>query len=296
MDGNAATEITGAMLRRWALPPVDDEHGKEERGRVVVVGGSTEIPGAALLAATSALRAGAGKLVIATADSAAATIACAVPEARVIGLPVDEEGELAAACATRLPTAVDRSDAVVLGPGMTSGAAAAEVVRGAAERGSRTTFVIDAAALEAFSTMSSRPALRRPAILTPHAGEMAKLRGLDIEAVRADPLTVARAAAHELGAVVVAKGCVTYVVAPDGEAFVNRAAGCPGLGTSGSGDVLAGVIAGLVARGADAAQAACWGVFLHGAAGDALARRIGSIGFLARELPGEIPALLDAWR
>jgi len=102
---------------------------------------------------------------------------------------------------------------------------------------------------------------------------------------------VARAAAAQLGLVITLKGAHTFVVAPDGTAFQNDA-GNVGLGTSGSGDVLSGVIAGLCARGASALQAAVWGVYLHAKAGDRLARRIGPLGFLARELLGEIPQLL----
>jgi NAD(P)H-hydrate repair Nnr-like enzyme with NAD(P)H-hydrate dehydratase domain len=88
------------------------------------------------------------------------------------------------------------------------------------------------------------------------------------------------------------KGRETFVVSPDGSAFVNRA-GSVGLATSGSGDVLAGVIAGLIARGAEAASAAAWGVHLHALAGERLSRRVGLLGFLARELPAEIPPLMS---
>ncbi len=110
--------------------------------------------------------------------------------------------------------------------------------------------------------------------------------------VQAAPLQIAREVAARLRAVVVLKGAVTIIAAPDGRAFHNTA-GNTGLGTSGSGDALSGLVAGLCARGADPLRAAIWAVHLHARAGDALARRIGHHGYLARELLPEIPRLLD---
>jgi len=129
------------------------------------------------------------------------------------------------------------------------------------------------------------------AVITPHAGEMAAVMGMEKEEVEADPLAVARRAAEELGAAVALKGPDTVIAAPDGRAY-RYSGGRVGLATSGSGDVLAGLIAGLLARGAEPVAAAACGVWLHGEAGNALARRVGPIGFLARELPAEVPRLL----
>ncbi|MBN8614911.1 MAG: hydroxyethylthiazole kinase, partial [Deltaproteobacteria bacterium] len=123
------------------------------------------------------------------------------------------------------------------------------------------------------------------------AGEMAKLRGLEREAVNEAPLAVAHAAAKELGVLVVLKGPRTFVVTPAGRALEHRG-GNAGLGTSGSGDVLAGVVGGLAARGATPAQAAAFGVYAHGRAGVILARRVAPLGYLASELLAEIPRAL----
>ena len=120
---------------------------------------------------------------------------------------------------------------------------------------------------------------------------MAKLWSIERSEVLAQPLQVSRAAAGHTGAVVVLKGACTYVAAPDGTTFRNTR-GNIGLGTSGSGDALSGIIAGLAARGADPLQAAVWGVYLHAKAGEVLARKMGLLGFLARELLAEVPALL----
>ena len=131
----------------------------------------------------------------------------------------------------------------------------------------------------------------RTPLLTPHAGEMAHLTGVSKDEVCADPERHARAAALRWNAVVALKGATTFIATPDGDCW-RHASSHAGLATSGSGDVLAGIIVGLVARGASLAQAAVWGVALHSRAGGVLAERLGPIGYLAGELPGEIPALL----
>ena len=121
---------------------------------------------------------------------------------------------------------------------------------------------------------------------------MAHLTGADKESIAADPERHARALAKGAGLVVALKGAATLVATPEGRCWRHERA-VPGLATSGSGDVLAGLIAGLVARGAEPAQAAVWAVLLHARAGEALARRLGRLGYLARELAAEVPALLD---
>jgi hydroxyethylthiazole kinase-like uncharacterized protein yjeF len=127
--------------------------------------------------------------------------------------------------------------------------------------------------------------------MTPHHGELAAMLDLDIEEVAARPLELAREFAERSGVVLVLKDAETYVASPEGDVWVHRE-GSVGLGTSGSGDVLAGIIAGLCARGATPVQAAAWGVFLHGRAGALLEKRIGPLGYLAREIAAEIPAAM----
>ena len=130
-------------------------------------------------------------------------------------------------------------------------------------------------------------------MITPHYGEMAELCNCAKEQIAADPGRIALAVAKQFDVIVVLKGATTHVANPAGKLWVYRG-GSIGLGTSGSGDVLAGVIAGLVAQGAAAEQAAVWGVVLHGEAGTALTKRIGEIGFLAREIADEIPGIRTA--
>ncbi|HYO95517.1 MAG TPA: NAD(P)H-hydrate dehydratase [Polyangiaceae bacterium] len=286
-----ATLITAALLRGWQLPSLDEDGGKEARGRVLVVGGSEQIPGAVLLAGTGALRAGAGKLQIATAANVAAALAVAIPEARVIALKQLASGELSPSSGSAIADEIGRCSTLLLGPGMMDPRAAITLFEQCIENGCDARIVLDAAALQALASGKPRRGHAGGIVITPHAGEMAQLRGLERERVVREPLRVARAAAAELGVVVALKGAHTYVAAPDGTAFHNTA-GNIGLGTSGSGDTLSGIIAGLCARGADPLQAAVWGVYLHAKAGDALAARMGPLGFLARELLGEVPSLL----
>jgi hydroxyethylthiazole kinase-like uncharacterized protein yjeF len=285
--------IDRALLRKWPLPALDGELGKEERGQVLVIGGSTRVPGAVMLAGAAALRAGAGRLQIATSRSVAPTVAVAMPEACVWPLQESREGEPKPRSHRTIRVQIEGCNALLVGPGMRDMGLARSLLDECVHDESRATFVIDGGALAALADMPD--CLHDHAagvILTPHAGEMAKMCKVERERVLADPLTMAREHAKKFHAVVVLKGRVSYVASPDGRLFQSTN-GNLGLGTSGSGDVLAGLITGLCARGATPEQAAVWGVFLHASAGDALARAVGGLGFLARELVPQIPLLLD---
>jgi ADP-dependent NAD(P)H-hydrate dehydratase len=285
--------LTSTRLRAdLALPRLDDTADKEARGRVLIVGGSTENPGGLLLAAEAAMRAGAGKLQLATANSIAAALAVAVPEARVFAFPAAGTEGVHPKAAGDLAEQADRVDALLIGPGLLDEDAAARLTRGVLKRIGKPAVVLDAGGLAALRDDPRALAhLDGRAVLTPHAGEMAQLLGMERDAVEADPEAAARRAAEAFGAVVALKGPETVIAAPDGS-LVRYAGGGVGLATSGSGDVLGGIVAGLLARGADAVRAAAWGVYLHGEAGNALTRRHGTVGFLARELPGEVPRIL----
>lgn len=284
--------IDRALLRRWPLPKPPEHADKSSKGDVLIVGGSREIPGAVLLSAEAALRVGAGRVRIATARSAATALAVAFPEARVIGLPESKKGELLARSAAALESEVARSDAVVLGPGMFDHALPGALLRRAVKAGHEPALLLDAAGLRALGSRQ-RPSLGSLAglIVTPHAGEMAELQGCKVEEVHRSPFELALDAAQRWGVTVVLKGQRTFVVDPDGTAYVNEA-GNSGLATAGSGDSLSGIIAGLAARGATPIQAAAWGVHLHALAGEALAKKRGPLGYLARELSTELPPLL----
>lgn len=284
MSGRPASRLSVKLLRSIPLPAPGGD--KEDRGRVLVLGGSGQVPGAALLAGTAALRAGAGKLQLATAREHVTALAVAMPEALVIGLGTDRQGEISRASAA-LDHALEGCDAALIGPGLRPTRAVAALVRRAVRRCGGT-LVLDAGALSS-GLLAARD---RPHVLTPHAGEMAEIAQADKAAVERKPQAFARDFARRLRSVLVLKGATTYIADPDGSLWVYRSQ-CPGLGTSGSGDVLAGIIAGLAARGATPLQAALWGTVLHGTAGRELSRSFGTLGFLAREIAGGVPGILD---
>jgi hydroxyethylthiazole kinase-like uncharacterized protein yjeF len=286
--------VTRALLRRMPLPLLGSDDDKEMRGRVLVIGGSMLVPGALLLAGIASLRAGAGKLQLATVRSAAVSLGLAVPESLVISLPQTPDGEIAgprAAVALR-PYAAD-ADAVLIGPGMSGKRSLHALLAAVVSRlGDGATLVLDGAAVSALRQHARLlAALAGRAVLTPHAGEMASLLGLDKREVVKNAPAIARHAAAHFGATVVLKDAQSWIAEPDGALF-RYAGGTVGLGTSGSGDTLAGIVAGLAATGAPPGTAAVWGVWTHGAAGRLLARRMGRVGFLARELLAEVPALV----
>jgi hydroxyethylthiazole kinase-like uncharacterized protein yjeF len=281
--------LTRASLKSFPLPAVEDG-GKETKGRILIVAGCRTMPGAAILAATAAMRAGAGKLQIATSASVASHIATAMPEAMVVGLKEDANGGLAASAVEHIAGHAAKVDAVVAGPGMERNSACEAIA--AALIASPAKLALDAALLRKLTPSDGRRA--DPGclpILLPHAGELAALLDCGEDEVEADPVGSGLEAAKCYRANVLVKGVESHVVTPDGRAW-RFTGGSPGLGVSGSGDVLAGIVGGLLARGADPLTALLWSVLLHGEAGEALSKRIGPVGFLAREIPGEIPALL----
>jgi ADP-dependent NAD(P)H-hydrate dehydratase len=280
-------KVTAALLRKWALPDPSRCESKEDRGRVLVVGGSRQTPGAVRLAAVAALRSGAGKLQVASGEDVAIALAIAIPEAKVLGLGIDRNGQIRT-CGKALLQASRSTDALLVGPGMedstATGRVAAQLLRTAGA-----TAVLDAGALRAHGVQRTAPV-----ILTPHLGEMAAISGMSTTELGRHAPQVAREFARSQGVTLVLKGQTTCIGAADGRLWIH-AGGSAGLGTSGSGDVLAGVIAGLVARGASPEQAAVWGVWLHGRAGRNLSARQGLIGFLAREIAEEIPGMLQVF-
>ena len=153
--------------------------------------------------------------------------------------------------------------------------------------------VIDAIALSALHGGRFRFTEDTQVVLTPNPAEMAKITGATQEAVEGDLRGVATAVAEDVNAVVALKGPETFIATPYGEVF-RYSEDDVGLATSGSGDILAGILVGLLARGATLDQAAVWAVYLHGAAGNRLRRRMGPVGFLARELSDEVPTLMNA--
>jgi hydroxyethylthiazole kinase-like uncharacterized protein yjeF len=269
--------VTPRLLRDWPLPVPGG--GKDSRGTVLVVGGSRFTPGAVLLAGVAALRAGAGVLQLAVAESTAAALSIQVPEALVVGLPETDGGSVAAEPPARLRGLAKGARVILIGPGLDDVDLTAELLSHLLDAaGPETAVVLDAYALGA---LSHTPALlesrRQPVVLTPNLTEAGYLLGRE---PRDDLAAEAAAVAQKYGAVVSLFGTVAH---PDGRLW-REESGDAGLGTSGSGDVRAGIVAGLLSRGAEPEQAACFGAWVHAAAGQKLIPRYGRIGFLAREL------------
>jgi ADP-dependent NAD(P)H-hydrate dehydratase len=279
-------KLDRSALDAHPLPAVVDGD-KETKGRLLIVAGSRDVPGAAMLAATAAMRSGAGKIRIATVCSVAAQLGLAVPEAMVLGLEQGKDGGFARSVAGAIAEQFDRTDAVVGGPGLAQNDACGDIAKALVASDARV--ALDAALLRELEPIShERSSLP---VLLPHAGELASLLDCDEAEIERDPLGCGLRAAKHYQALVLVKGVTSHIVTSGGESWTYDG-GSPGLGVSGSGDVLAGIVGGLLARGAEPLNALLWAVWLHGEAGALLARRVGPIGFLAREIPDEIPALL----
>lgn len=283
--------LTRAELARHPLPPVA-EADKDAHGRLLVVGGSRNTPGSAVITATSAMRSGCGKVTIATVASMAPHIALAMPEALVLGLPETREGAFARSAIRSVTECAADYDAVVVGPGMQQSRLCSNLAAQLLDL-DLAGLVLDAAMLYALPAHHAAARAATTPILLPHAREMAALLGCEPQKVEADPLGCGIACAARYGALTLVKGVQSHVVTPDGKAWKYQGGG-PGLGVSGSGDTLAGILGGLLARGAEPLPALLWAVWLHGEAGACLSKKIGKVGFLARELAGEIPALLPS--
>lgn len=276
-------------LEAFPLPKVEDGD-KHSHGRLLIVAGSRTLAGAALLCATAAMRAGAGKLKIATVASAAPQIAIAMPESRTIGLDEDDDGGFGAKAVDQVAKLAKDVDAVVAGPGMFQSSACEAMA--AALLGTDTALALDAGILRSLPPHSDKAKRAKGSpVLLPHAGEMAALLECDEAAVEADPVGCAKACATRYDAVTLVKGAVSHIVHPDGRVWRHEG-GSPGLGVSGSGDTLAGIVGGLLARGMEPLAALLWGVRLHGEAGALLSKTVGPVGFLAREIPDQVPGLL----
>jgi hydroxyethylthiazole kinase-like uncharacterized protein yjeF len=286
------TTIDAALLRTMPLPTPDDDADKNQRGHVLIIGGGRETPGGVALAGIAALRAGAGRVRIATVASVATALAVAFPETRVIGLPEDESGSIRPTAAARLEQLVERADVVLIGTSTIDPDATGRLLADAVPWcAAPTNIVVDAAAIP---ELRDRPHLLHTcgnrAVVIPNADEIGVLVGND-DRVDADLSSLLDHAVGMLRTCVAIRGATTVIGDPSG-ARLRDDSGGPALGTSGSGDVLAGLLAGLLARGLAPLAATAWAVHAHRAAASSV--RGGSVGLLARELLPEIPAVLEA--
>jgi hydroxyethylthiazole kinase-like uncharacterized protein yjeF len=289
MPEQDSVAISAGLLREWALPA--PEGGKESRGHLLVVAGTTSTPGAARLTAEAALRVGVGKLTVAAPEPTLSSLAVALPEAMVVPLETGREGHPLAATAEQVAELARDVDAIVTGPGFADPAPTVDLLEHLVPR-LDTPLVVDATA-SAYLTRHPHGLehLRGRTVLTVNPGELARTAHRSPGAVEEEPAVVAGDLAATSGAVVLLGGQDKHVASPDGRRWVYQG-GAPVLGISGSGDVQAGVVAGLLGRGAAPEQAAVWAAYVHGRTGERLAADVGPLGALAREQLDHVPQVL----
>lgn len=278
---NPSELVSGAVLREWGLP--EPGESKKSRGEIVIVGGARSSPGAVILAGEAALRVGAGRVALAVPASIDAHVGIAIPEAGIYALPDDADAPLEG----RLGEHLGSADAVLIGPGFDDPNETRATVLAVADT-APACLVLDAFAVGVLPDLD-RSALPRTLILSANKEEAAILLGRPL--ADGDELMDLLEIARRYDAVV---SCYEITAHPDGRSW-RIPEGGPGLGTSGSGDVRAGAIAGFAARGVEPERAAIWGAWTHAAAGTRLTERIG-LGFLARELAAELtPTVKDVF-
>lgn len=281
--------FTRLELRQFPLPAYDDG-GKTEHGRLVVIAGSRYTPGSAFLSAAAALRSGVGQVTVITVESSASALSMRIPEAKVVPVAEAPDGGFSPDVIDCMREHVKTCTGVVAGPGLVEDEVAADLAKALLEL--PVPVILDAGLLYSVHRFEKECRGREAsAILLPHKVEMAALLGCTVDEAEQDRPGCARRAADRFDALVLAKGAVSHIAAPDGRSWTYRG-GAPGLGIAGSGDTLAGITGALLARGAEPLTALLWGVLLHGEAGEMLSAKVGPVGFLARELADEIPALL----
>lgn len=289
-DSSIKQNILSSRYIRDLLPRRPGNAHKGIAGRVLVIAGSRGMTGAAALTSLAALRTGAGLVTLGISECLHDIMEVKLTEVMTKPLPGHSDGYLDGSSVDMVMELAARTNVLAIGPGLGIQASTAEAAREII-RQAEAPLVIDADALNALAgctdILMQSQAL---AVLTPHPGEMARLTGLTNAQVNSDRIQVARQAAAEWGCILVLKGAPTVVAFPDGEIFINTT-GNSGMATGGTGDILTGVIASLIAQGLSSHDAAVAGVYLHGYAGD-LAAGSGKTGLIASDLLGALPAAI----
>jgi hydroxyethylthiazole kinase-like uncharacterized protein yjeF len=295
LAGEATSDYLTGELIGSILPERPLQANKGSFGRVLVVAGSMNYIGAAYLACSGAIRVGAGLVTLAATPTLQAILAAKLTEVTYLILPEARPGVVAPEASRLIAQQLDGYNVLLLGCGLGQSPAAVKLVRSillAKERRELPSLVLDA---DALNTLAIVPDwwqhLTDDAILTPHPGEMARLTGVSVPEIQADRLGTAKKWAAEWKKSVVLKGAYTVIASHDGRAVISPVAN-PGLASAGSGDVLTGAIAGLVAQGMPLFEAAACGVYLHGGAGERVKERLGDAGMIASDLLPELPLVI----
>lgn len=296
---------TAYQASQW-IPLRPPASHKGSYGRVLVVAGSTGMTGAAALASEAALRAGAGLVTLATPKYLNTILEGLLPEVMTLPLPETEAGSLAESATSAILEFAEKTKSVLaIGPGLSQHpetvALVHRLVRENREQGLGLRMVIDADALNALAQATlggveirrSRLQLGEEAVLTPHPGEMARLTNTPVFTLEADRISTAQQFASEYGVTLVFKGAPTVTGHPNGNVWINST-GNPGMATGGMGDVLTGLIAGLMAQGVSSERAAVLAVYLHGLAGDIAAEALGMHALIASDVLKAVPQAIDS--
>ena len=291
----ATTEYLVGEWVKSVLPERPLQANKGSFGKVLVVAGSINYIGAAYLACSGALRVGAGLVTLATTASLQSILASKLTEVTYLPLPESRPGIISPEAAKLIFQQLDQYNVLLLGCGLGQSQAAVRLIKSiliAKHRQALPALVLDA---DVLNTLANTPRwwqqLSTDAILTPHPGEMARLTGMAVAEVQADRVGVAKKWAAEWNKTVVLKGAYTVIASPEGQTKVSPVAN-PGLASAGTGDVLTGAIAGLVAQGLSLFDAAACGVYLHGEAGELVRARLGDAGMIATDLLPELPQVI----
>ena len=287
--------LTPEMVTAAFKPRPSDAH-KGTTGHILVVSGSPGKTGAAAMTAMSAMRAGAGLVTLAIPESLNPVLETQVLEAMTYPLPETENGIIGESSLNKIMDLISGKKCLAIGPGLGKAAETKKLVHRIIKE-NPVTIVIDADGLN--NLVGSTEILKKakaPVIITPHPGEMARLMDSTAGSIQKDRINCAREFAQEFNVHVVLKGARTIIAHPDGNIFINPT-GNPGMASGGMGDILTGIIAGLVAQGYSPESATHVGVYLHGAAADTLAKEIGPFGYLATEvinaIPGQIKLVVE---
>ncbi len=291
-----------AIPRWWLATVYDIQENLPERpadshkgsfGQILLVAGSLGMAGASVMAAKSSLKAGAGIAVLASSKSLLHNL----PPEEIIyrGVSETESGSVSLSSLAELELEMERAQIMLIGPGLSSNAETVQLVHELVRK-VRVPCVIDADGLNA---LAQNPKILSEAeggfIFTPHPKELARLMGLTVKEIQSDRIRSAQEAAKRFGAIIVLKGAHTVVATPDDDVFIIPT-GNSGMATAGSGDVLSGVIAGLLAQGMRSTWAAVAGAYIHGAAGDLAAAELGEDGMLASDIMNSVPHILKMLR
>lgn len=282
--------ITEDMVKSWLKPRRRESH-KGSYGHALVIGGSPGMSGAAIMASWAALRTGSGLVTVAVPESMLPFVDASVPELMSRGLPETIEGAISTEAWPLLESLLGTASVCAIGPGMSRYSEANALLHLLLENAG-IPVLIDADGLNALKGDAGILKNRQvPIVITPHPGEMSRLLNIPVEEIQQNRYEIARHFACEWGITIVLKGNNTVVASPTGHAYININ-GNPGMATAGSGDVLSGIITGLIAQGVKPTQAAVAGVYLHGRAGDQAASQNGQRALTATDLIQMLPGVL----